>query len=135
MRILSRAALDRKAERLKPRALAASSATEALADWALDADPMPAPRSVAQLRRDPEVKASLADGDAWGWSAVVGDSAGNEIGGDIRPLLPHNDGRDGRLPRGQLICCSDGLELEQFQRNLLGQHRITNGKITFRSEA
>jgi predicted RNase H-like HicB family nuclease len=43
---------------------ALANAIEALADWALDADPMPAPRSVAQLRRDPEVKASLAEGDA-----------------------------------------------------------------------
>jgi predicted RNase H-like HicB family nuclease len=43
---------------------ALANAIEALADWALDADPMPVPRSVAQLRRDPDVKASLAEGDA-----------------------------------------------------------------------
>ena len=50
------------------------NATEALADWALDADPMPAPRSVAQLRRDPEVKASLAEGDALALVPLVQDA-------------------------------------------------------------
>jgi hypothetical protein len=42
--------------------------------WALDADPMPAPRSVAQLRRDPEVKASLAEGDALALVPLVQDA-------------------------------------------------------------
>ena len=53
---------------------ALANATEALADWALDADPMPAPRSVAQLRRDPEVKASLAEGDALALVPLVQDA-------------------------------------------------------------
>jgi predicted RNase H-like HicB family nuclease len=53
---------------------ALANATEALADWALDADPMPAPRSVAQIRRDPEVKASLAEGDALALVPLVQDA-------------------------------------------------------------
>jgi hypothetical protein len=37
---------------------------QALADWADDTDPLPAPRSIAKLRKDPDVKAALAAGDA-----------------------------------------------------------------------
>jgi predicted RNase H-like HicB family nuclease len=42
---------------------AVANAAEALADWAEDVDPMPRPRTVAQLRRDPDVRQALADGD------------------------------------------------------------------------
>jgi predicted RNase H-like HicB family nuclease len=42
---------------------AVANAAEALADWAEDVNPMPRPRSVAQLRRDPDVRQALADGD------------------------------------------------------------------------
>ena len=50
------------------------NAIEALADWAEDADPMPEPSSVAKLRRDPEVKAALADGDALALVPLVRDA-------------------------------------------------------------
>jgi predicted RNase H-like HicB family nuclease len=50
---------------------ALANAVEALADWAADVDPMPEPRNVAQLRRDPEVRQALADGDALALVALV----------------------------------------------------------------
>src|SRR5262245_9901568 len=50
------------------------NAIEALADWAEDADPMPAPRSIAKLRKDPEVKAALAAGDALALVPLVRDA-------------------------------------------------------------
>jgi predicted RNase H-like HicB family nuclease len=53
---------------------ALSNAIEALADWAEDTDPMPAPRSIAKLRKDPEVKAALAAGDALALVSLVRDA-------------------------------------------------------------
>jgi predicted RNase H-like HicB family nuclease len=53
---------------------ALANAVEALADWADDVDPMPKPRSVAELRRDPEVREALADGDALVLVPLVRDS-------------------------------------------------------------
>ena len=53
---------------------ALTNAIEALADWAEDANPMPQPRSFAKLRRDPEVKAALADGDALALVPLVRDA-------------------------------------------------------------
>jgi predicted RNase H-like HicB family nuclease len=54
---------------------AVANATEALADWAEDVDPMPKPRTVAQLRRDPEFRQALADGDALVFVQLVRRSA------------------------------------------------------------
>jgi predicted RNase H-like HicB family nuclease len=43
---------------------ALDNAAEALAEWAADVGTMPKPRSVAQVRRDPDVRQALADGAA-----------------------------------------------------------------------
>jgi predicted RNase H-like HicB family nuclease len=53
---------------------ALANAVEALADWAEDVDPMPRARSVAELRRDPEVRQALADGDALALVPLVRDA-------------------------------------------------------------
>ena len=43
---------------------ALDNAAEALAEWAADVGTMPKPRSVAQVRRDRDVRDALADGAA-----------------------------------------------------------------------
>ena len=40
------------------------NAAEALAEWADDVQPMPKPRTIDQVQRDPEVRDALAGGDA-----------------------------------------------------------------------
>jgi hypothetical protein len=42
---------------------AVANAVEALAEWTADVGQTPKPRTVAQLRRDPEVRKALAEGD------------------------------------------------------------------------
>ena len=54
---------------------ALANAVEALAYWAEDVDPMPKPRSITQLRRDPEVRAALADSDALALVPLVRDAS------------------------------------------------------------
>jgi predicted RNase H-like HicB family nuclease len=53
---------------------ALQNAVEALADWADDVEPMPKARSIAELRRDPEVRRALADGDALALVPLVRDA-------------------------------------------------------------
>src|SRR5262245_49264561 len=43
-------------------------------------------------------------------------------------------GRIGHLPGEQVSCHSECLDLKQFERELLGQHRIADGKTTLRQE-
>jgi hypothetical protein len=50
------------------------------------------------------------------------------------PTLPKMVGRIGHLPGEEVSCHSECLDLKQFERELLGQHRIADGKTTLRQE-
>jgi hypothetical protein len=50
------------------------------------------------------------------------------------PTLSKIVGRIRYFPWKHVSCCPESLKLEQFERELLRQHRISDGKTAFRQE-